>query len=293
MRKWVGEATIDLADRRRVVEHVAELAAQLRRRRTPWRPASASSSHDGEQQLDVDRRALATRAAREREDHRDRRLVVGAEDRRRCAFSQHALDAAPARSAPSSGTVSRCAHSRIDAARPSRRRACRAEQVARSPSRSRRRRVVLARPRAPSAAQLGGDALGARALVPRRALDRAQLGERSLQVARAPARAGAPSRLARVTAATRSPACGPRAASALAPPARARARARARRATNSRNSGAGRSGRDLNSGWYCEATKNGCVGQLDDLDEPLVGRGAASRRGPRASSRLRSRLLTS
>ena len=28
--------------------------------------------------------------------------------------------------------------------------------------------------------------------------------------------------------------------------------------TNSRNSGAGRSGRDLNSGWYCEATKNGC-----------------------------------
>ena len=38
-----------------------------------------------------------------------------------------------------------------------------------------------------------------------------------------------------------------------------RARARARRATKSRNSGAGRSGRDLNSGWYCEATKNGCV----------------------------------
>ena len=39
--------------------------------------------------------------------------------------------------------------------------------------------------------------------------------------------------------------------------AAARARGRARRATNSRNSGAGRSGRDLNSGWYCEATKNG------------------------------------
>ena len=45
--------------------------------------------------------------------------------------------------------------------------------------------------------------------------------------------------------------------------------------TNSRNSGAGRSGRDLNSGWNCEATKNGCRRrQLDRLDEPLVRRGA-------------------
>ena len=45
-------------------------------------------------------------------------------------------------------------------------------------------------------------------------------------------------------------------------------------ATNSRNSGAGRSGRDLNSGWNCEATKNGWSAQLDDLDQALVGRRA-------------------
>ena len=54
-----------------------------------------------------------------------------------------------------------------------------------------------------------------------------------------------------------------------------RRRARSNAApTKSRNSGAGRSGRDLNSGWNCEATKNGWSCELDDLDQALVRRGA-------------------
>ena len=43
-------------------------------------------------------------------------------------------------------------------------------------------------------------------------------------------------------------------------PCRARGRASSAAPTKSRNSGCGRSGRDLNSGWYCDATKNGWSG---------------------------------
>ena len=104
-------------------------------------------------------------------------------------------------------------------------------------------------------AELRGDPVGARALVPGRALDPAQRDERLVQalafgVARAPHGA-----LARVTLGSdrgclrcldrpgwRQVRTAGRVACASAAP------------TNSRNSGAGRSGRDLNSGWYCEAT---------------------------------------
>ena len=48
------------------------------------------------------------------------------------------------------------------------------------------------------------------------------------------------------------------------------------RAISSRNSGCGRSGRLLNSGWACVADPERVVGQLDELDEPLVGRRAAA-----------------
>ncbi len=44
--------------------------------------------------------------------------------------------------------------------------------------------------------------------------------------------------------------------------------------TNAANSGCGRSGRLLNSGWAWVPTKNGWLGQLDELDQPVVGRGA-------------------
>ena len=52
-----------LADRRGAVEHVADAAAQQRRRRTPSRRCSADLLADGEQQLDA-RRARAPRARR-------------------------------------------------------------------------------------------------------------------------------------------------------------------------------------------------------------------------------------
>ena len=56
-------------------------------------------------------------------------------------------------------------------------------------------------------------------------------------------------------------ACGPRPASRAAP-------------TSSRNSGCGRSGRLLNSGWAWVPTQNGWPGELDELDQPAVGRDA-------------------
>ena len=57
--------------------------------------------------------------------------------------------------------------------------------------------------------------------------------------------------------------------------ARPSARSRAAR-TNAANSGCGRSGRLLNSGCACVATKNGCTSrrELHELDEPVVGRRA-------------------
>ncbi len=82
-----GRVDDHLADRRGVVEHVAELA---RRRRCVERARAGQRDllADGEQQLEVDRRACAAHVAREREQHGDGGLVVGAEDRLRCAFSQ-------------------------------------------------------------------------------------------------------------------------------------------------------------------------------------------------------------
>jgi hypothetical protein len=85
----------------------------------------------------------------------------------------------------------------------------------------------------PDPAQFGCDAVRTRPLVAGRALDRAQRRKRLVEVlalalARAPPGA--------VAAGTSLSAC------ASAAP------------TNSLNSGAGRSGRDLNSGWNCEAT---------------------------------------
>ena len=114
----------------------------------------------------------------------------------------------------------------------------------------------------PMPAQLAGHPVGARPLVAGRALDPAQGGERLVQ-ALALGVGGAPHRAAAGSPSRRRPASAASAYSSAAP-------------TNSRNSGAGRSGRDLNSGWYCEATKNGCSvgGQLDRLDQPLVRAGA-------------------
>src|SRR5262249_16602189 len=122
-----------------------------------------------------------------------------------------------------------------------------------------------------------GDVLGARRLTPRRAGDPAEVREG----------AGEPGLLGL--------ACSPhRAAAASAPISSGRtSRARPSAAcTKSRNSGAGRSGLDLNSGWYCDATKNGW--SLISITSTSRSSGdVPEQTKPAASSRLRRKLLTS
>ena len=68
-------------------------------------------------------------------------------------------------------------------------------------------------------------------------------------------------------------------------PARGRGDDRASAAAiSSRNSGCGRSGRLLNSGWACVPTQYGWSAQLDELDEAVVGRRARAHEA-RASPR--------
>ena len=74
---------------------------------------------------------------------------------------------------------------------------------------------------------------------------------------------------------------------------RAAGRARASAApTNSRKSGCVRSGRDLNSGWYCDATKNGWSGSSTTSTRRSSGE-VPEKTMPACSSRLRRWLLTS
>ena len=99
-------------------------------------------------------------------------------------------------------------------------------------------------------------AVGDRALLARRARDRGELEEQieDLGPRRRMLRSMACRRLA-----TRGRRLSDAAVDSRGRGAR-RARARARRATNSRKSGAGRVGRDLNSGWNCDATNHGWSG---------------------------------
>ena len=164
----------DLADRRRVVEDVAEVGLQRRSRRTALAPASAFSSRVGEQQLDA-RPASPRRcsAARARASPPPRPCCR----RRGCpslAFSQPPSTITGSIGTPPSSTVSRCAHSRIERSpRPGRR----ASRLPHSP----RARGVLLAPRAPSPRSSACDALRALALVPERARDAAERGERVVQ----------------------------------------------------------------------------------------------------------------
>ena len=166
-----------------------------------------------------------------------------------------------------SGTVSMWAQSRIV-------RAPRGREPGEHVARIRARlgaAVVLLDLLEPERAQLGDHRIRHRALVARRALDLAEtgeLGEEPLALLRR-----GPTR------------------ELLGPRARPGAPARAAAATNSRPSGCGRGGRDLNSGWNWEATKNGWS-RLGDLHQPVVRRGARAHE-PACSSRLRRWLLTS
>ena len=141
--------------------------------------------------------------------------------------------------------------------------------------RQRRRGVVLVHLGA-QRAQLGAHQLGHAALLARRRGDLAQAHHQ-------PGHLGQPGEILRLhppsarglarRPGSRAPAC-----SAAAP-------------TNSRNSGCGRVGRLLNSGWNCDGAEPGVLGQLDDLDEAPVGRAAADDAARRSSSCSRSRRV--
>ena len=165
----------DLADRRRLVEDVAVGRDAARRRRTPSRPPARAPRATVNSSSSADRRALDARAPARSQQHGDRRLVVGAEDRVARALppavDEHRLDAAP------SGTVSRCAHSRTErSARPGRARAgCPPPPSSAAPSSS------TSMPSAPSSPVTR--AATARSS-PERARDRAELGERARSAGR-------------------------------------------------------------------------------------------------------------
>ena len=150
-----------LADRRRVVEHVAELRAQLRRVEALG-AQQADLLGDGEEQLEADRRALDRAAAGDREDHRHRGLVVRAEDAGvrvlPAVVDQHGVDRRLRRHRVQ---VRAQQHGPLRAPADAR------QQVAR----------LVALDLEPHPAQLGGDALGARRLLPRRARDAAEVRE--------------------------------------------------------------------------------------------------------------------
>src|SRR3954467_10909739 len=226
-----------LADRRRVVEHVAEVGLQLRGVELLGALEGVLLA-GGEQQLEPDRGALDAAAPRQLEDDRDRGLVVGAEDAvvgvLPAAVDDHRVD----RDAAVVDRVEVGAQEdRAPAAAGDAR-----EQVAGG---------VLLRPD-PHLAQLRLHALGALSLMPERARDAAERGERVVEP-RALGVGGRPQEPGWNRPAVISPvASAASAGSGTRPPACSKAAP-----TKSRNSGAGRSGRDLNSGWNCEATKNG------------------------------------
>ena len=112
------------------------------------------------------------------------------------------------------------------------------------------RGVVLRRPRRPCARARARTASAHGLLRPERAADAAEGGERLVEP-RALGFGGRPhSRPKRPATSSR----------LAASPARVPLRYSSAARTNSRNSGAGRCGRDLNSGWYWEATKYGWSG---------------------------------
>ena len=274
-----------LADRRRVVEDVAEVGLQLRGVELLGALQRVLLA-GGEEQLEPDRRALDAAAPRQLEHDRDRGLVVGAEDAvvgvLPAAVDDHGVDRD---AAVVDGVEVRAEQDRALAAAGEAR-----EQVAGG--------VLLCLD--PHPAQLRLDALGALALVPERARDAAERGEGLVQP-RALGVGGRPQELRSKRPATASPGgsspATPRSASpemaSSADSAGARPPACSNAApTKSRNSGAGRSGRDLNSGWNCEATKNGwseismISTRRSSGDVPEITR-------PSASSRRRRKLLTS
>ena len=261
------------------------------RRRTPWR-RRARSPRDGEQQLDADRRALD--AARRPPSITATAALLSAPRIAVVARSPSRRRRSPARSAPPAATVSRCAHSRTvrGPTRPGMRasRLPHSAPVAAAASSSSTSR--------PIAAQLGGDGLRARRA-------RGRTGSGSRTAARTCRSAGrARPRRPASRAAQRPSARRPLAARVTAHAATldrglhggrapgALAALAQRAPTNSRNSGAGRSGRDLNSGWNCEATKNGWSASSMISTRRSSGDVPETTR-PAFSSRRRRKLLTS
>ena len=268
----------DLADRRRVVEDVAERRERSVETSKALAPLSAVLLADGEEQLDADRasprppRGARAPAAPPRPPCCRRRgsCRPRSPSRRRPA---------PARRRRRAGTVSRCAQSSTERSRA----AGDARQQVAALGAGLGGRVVLARPR--------GRARAARRRRGRPSRARARTGWGSRTARRtgrsaAGARPPRPGRNARRRSARRARR-GPRRPRARGSRARSSAAA-----TNSRNSGAGRSGRDLNSGWNCEATKNGWSRSSMTSTRRSSG-DVPETTSPAASRRLRSEIDTS
>ena len=249
----------------------------------------------GEEQLDPDRggRSATSRRGR-REDHGDGRLVVGAEDR---------LVGVAQRRRPRWTTLTGAGERHGVEVRAEQDRAARPPGPSIRASRLPESEPVCGAAAVlldlePERAQLGGHGVGHGALAPRRALDLAQadeIGDQPLALA-AERRCGTALTGAKLLAGAAWRAAASRPWTRPGPPAPRPERAsRARSSaapTNSRNSGCGRSGRDLNSGWYCDATKNGWSGSSMTSTRRSSGE-VPQKTSPACSSRLRRWLLTS
>ena len=118
-RKWLGERDDHLADRRGVVEDVAEAAAQARRVERAGAGQRALLA-DREQQLEVDRRALGVRRWRASASSTATAALLSAPRIPSLAFSQTPSTSTGSTGA-CSGTVSRWAHSSSERRRRPRR----------------------------------------------------------------------------------------------------------------------------------------------------------------------------
>ena len=236
-----GAPSTIVADRRRLVVDVADAARGAGDGRTRRRRCSPTSSFGVNSELDPGvRPALGEHAARRLEHRGDRGLVVAAEDRRPRVADDAVLDDRLDRVGRRHGVEVGAEEDRLAlgaSARPARR----GSPSSSRPSARRRPRRPRARSRGdtrrrgrrPRAPRPDGLEIAASS---RKRSSTSDTPRSYVQAIRARARASARRSLAR----------------------RCRSRERARAAsTNSRNSGAGRVGRDLNSGWNCDATNHG------------------------------------
>src|SRR3989442_5753406 len=281
-----------LADRRGMVEGISELRAQARDVEGVC-AQQADLLRGREEQLEPDGRLIHRVAARNLEQHRDRGLVVRAED---ClaAISKYALRELDLDAIRKRNRVEMSAeHHGAGAFGPGDSR----DQVPAIRPGLGRARVLLHRE--PERFELRAHEARRRGFVPARALDLAERDER-LREPGPLGRAGKPvdghylvgavsepwNLPERGCSIARSPATGSRSA---VPRSRARSSAAP---TKVRKSGSGRLGRDLNSGGYWEATKNAWSGSSITSTRRSSGAGPLEN-SPASSRPPRRKVFTS